>query len=38
MMATKNKEPAKLPRKVTAQWISIFHQGSRPCSAATVVY
>jgi hypothetical protein len=37
IIATRNKEPARFPKKVTAQWISIFHQGSRRCKAATVV-
>lgn len=37
IIATMNREPAKFPKKVTTQWTSIFHQGSRRCKAATVV-
>jgi hypothetical protein len=37
IIATRNKEPARFPKKVTSQCTSIFHQGSRRCKAATVV-
>lgn len=37
MIATTNKDPAKLPTNVTAQWTNIFDQGKRRWSTATVV-
>src|SRR3954452_8487003 len=37
MMATTNRDPARFPRNVTAQWINIFVHGRRLWSAAVVV-